>query len=161
MRHAGLCYASSGHICKLCIYITNYVVPDSSVGIATRYGPDGPGSESRWRRDFCAGPGAHPASYTMDTGSFPGGGGESGRGVGLTNLSRLSAQVKERVELYLNSTSGPSWPCYRVNFTFTFTFLVHQLLLIFHVRPSNQPMTAGVALCPNEVAFPWYAQLRQ
>ena len=25
---------------------------DSSVGIATRYGPDGPGFESRWRRDF-------------------------------------------------------------------------------------------------------------
>jgi hypothetical protein len=26
--------------------------PDSSVGIATDYGPDGPGIESRWRRDF-------------------------------------------------------------------------------------------------------------
>ena len=25
---------------------------DSSVGIATRYGLDGPGIESRWRRDF-------------------------------------------------------------------------------------------------------------
>ena len=31
-----------------------YVVEgrDSSVGIATRYGLDGPGIESRWRRDF-------------------------------------------------------------------------------------------------------------
>jgi hypothetical protein len=29
-----------------------------------------------------------------------------------------SAQVKERVELYLYSTSGPSWPCYRLNITF-------------------------------------------
>jgi hypothetical protein len=26
--------------------------PDSSVGIATRYGPDGSGIESRWGRDF-------------------------------------------------------------------------------------------------------------
>jgi len=26
--------------------------PDSSVGIATGYGLDGPGIESRWRRDF-------------------------------------------------------------------------------------------------------------
>jgi len=25
---------------------------DSSVGIGTRYGMDGPGIESRWRRDF-------------------------------------------------------------------------------------------------------------
>jgi hypothetical protein len=35
---------------------------DSSVGIATRYGLDGPGIESRWEARFCApvqtGPGA-------------------------------------------------------------------------------------------------------
>ena len=50
--------------------------PDSSVGIATDYGLDGPGIESRWGRDFPpvqTGPGAHPASCTMGTGSFPGG----------------------------------------------------------------------------------------
>jgi hypothetical protein len=29
-----------------------YVWPGSSVGIATGYGLDGPGIESRWRRDF-------------------------------------------------------------------------------------------------------------
>ena len=49
---------------------------DSSDGIATRYGLDGPGIESRWGARFSApvqdGPGAHPASYTMGTGSFPG-----------------------------------------------------------------------------------------
>jgi hypothetical protein len=49
--------------------------PGSSVGIATGYGLDGPGIESRWGRDFSApvqtGPGAHPASCKMDTGSFP------------------------------------------------------------------------------------------
>ena len=49
---------------------------DSSVGTATRYKLDGPGTESRWGRDFSApvqtGPGAHPASYKMGTGSFPG-----------------------------------------------------------------------------------------
>ena len=31
---------------------TSYCGPDSSVGIATGYGLDGPGIESRWRRDF-------------------------------------------------------------------------------------------------------------
>jgi hypothetical protein len=50
---------------------------DSSVGIATGYGLDGPGIESRWEARFSApvqtGPGAHPASYTIGTGSFLGG----------------------------------------------------------------------------------------
>ena len=49
---------------------------DSSVGIATRYGMDGPGIESRWGARFSApvqtGPGTHSASYTIGTGSFPG-----------------------------------------------------------------------------------------
>jgi hypothetical protein len=52
------------------------VVRDSSVGIATRYGLDGSGIESRWGARFSApvqtGPGAHPATYTMRTASFPG-----------------------------------------------------------------------------------------
>jgi len=50
--------------------------PGSVVGIATGYGLDGPGIESRWWARFSApvqtGPGAHPASCTMGTGSFPG-----------------------------------------------------------------------------------------
>ena len=50
--------------------------PGSSVGIATSYGPDGPGIESRLGARFSApvqtGPGAHPASCTMGAASFPG-----------------------------------------------------------------------------------------
>jgi len=49
---------------------------DSSVGIASRYALDGPGTESRWGARFSApvqtGPGAHPVSCTMGTGSYPG-----------------------------------------------------------------------------------------
>ena len=60
--------------------------PGSVVGIATGYGLDGPGIESWWGARFSApvhtGPGAHPASCTMGTGSFPGI--KSGRGVTLT-----------------------------------------------------------------------------
>jgi hypothetical protein len=67
---------------------------DSSVGMATRYGLDGPGIECRCVR-FSAlvqtGPGAHTVSYTM--------GKAVGRGVDHPPLS--SANVKERVELYL------------------------------------------------------------
>ena len=51
-------------------------VPGSVVGIATGYGLDGPGIEFRWGARFSApvqtGPGAHPASCTVGTGSFPG-----------------------------------------------------------------------------------------
>ena len=59
----------------------------SSVGIASGYGLDGPRIESRWGgARFSApvqtGPGAHPASCTMGTLSFPGV--KSGRGVTLT-----------------------------------------------------------------------------
>ena len=49
---------------------------ESSVGIATSYGLDGPGIESRWEAKFSAsvhtGPGTHPASCTMATESFLG-----------------------------------------------------------------------------------------
>ena len=56
--------------------LSTLVRRDSSVGIATLYGLDGPGIEYRWEARFSApvqtGPGAHPASYTMGTGSFQG-----------------------------------------------------------------------------------------
>jgi hypothetical protein len=84
---------------------------DSVVGLATRYEVDGQGIESRWGARFSApvetGPGAHPASCTMCTGSFLGVK-RSGRGV--DHPPPCSAEVKERVELYLYSPSGTSWP---------------------------------------------------
>ena len=59
--------------------------PDSAVGTATGYGLDGPGIEprgSRFSATVQTGPGAHPASCTMGTESFPGT--KSDRGVTLT-----------------------------------------------------------------------------
>jgi len=50
--------------------------PGSSVGIATELRAEGTGSNPRWGRDLPpaqTGPGAHPASCKMGTGSFPGG----------------------------------------------------------------------------------------
>ena len=83
---------------------------DSSVGIATRYGLDGTGIESRWGARFSApvqtGPGAHPVSYTVGTGSFPG---VKLSGRGVYHPPSYSADVKEIVEQYVYSTSGPSW----------------------------------------------------
>jgi len=47
------------------------------VGIATRYRLVGPGIECRWEARFSApvqsGPRAHPAFYTIDNESYPGG----------------------------------------------------------------------------------------
>ena len=67
---------------------------DSSVGIATRYGLDGAGIESRWGARFSApvqtGPGAHPASCTMGTGSFPG---VKRPGLGADHQPHLRAEV--------------------------------------------------------------------
>jgi hypothetical protein len=63
-----------------------YCGPSSVFGIATGDGLDGPGIESQWGARFSApvqtGPGAHPASCTMGTGSLPGV--KSGRVVTLT-----------------------------------------------------------------------------
>jgi hypothetical protein len=53
------------------------------------------------------GPGAHPVSYTMGTGSFPG---VKRPGRGVDHPLPSSAEVKQRVELYLCSPSGLSWP---------------------------------------------------
>ena len=95
---------------------------DSSVGIATRYGLDGPGIEFWWRRKFSApvqtGPVAHPASCTMDTGSFPG---VKGPGCGADHPPPSKCRGHDRVELYLYSPSGSSWPVTGKAFTFTFT----------------------------------------
>jgi len=56
--------------------------PGNVVGIATGYGLDGPEIEPRFSAHIKTGPGAHPASCTMGTGSFPEV--KSGRGVTLT-----------------------------------------------------------------------------
>jgi len=49
----------------------------------------------------------HPASYTMGTGSFTG---VKRPGRGVDHPPPSSAEVKERIELYLYSPSGPSRP---------------------------------------------------
>ena len=70
-------------------------------GIATRYGLDGPGIESRWGRDFPhpsrPAPGGLPGLLYSGYRVFPGG--KAGRGVVLANHHQLSAFVD----------------CYRVN----------------------------------------------
>jgi len=61
----------------------------------------------RFSASVQTGPGAHPASYKMSNGSFPG---VKFPGRGFDHPPTSGAVVKERAELYLYSPSGPSWP---------------------------------------------------
>ena len=87
----------------------------SFFGIATRYGLDGPGWNSdgggwgpRFSLPVQTCPEAHSASCTIGTGCLsrwikrP--------GLGVNHPPPSSTDVKERVEFYLYSPSGPSWP---------------------------------------------------
>jgi len=69
---------------------------------------DGLGIESWWGARFSTpiqtSPEARPASYTMGTWSFPG---LKRPGCGVDHPPLYNAEVKERIELYLYSTSGP------------------------------------------------------
>jgi hypothetical protein len=79
-------FFTSPRFCFSNLHLTLFVgrAAQSVEGMAT--GLDGLGIESRWEARFSAPvqtcPGAHPASCTMGTGSFPGV--KSGRGVTLT-----------------------------------------------------------------------------
>jgi hypothetical protein len=87
---------------------------DSSVGIATRYGLDGPGIESRWGRDFrhpcrpAVGPTQPPVQWVPGLSK-----GQSGQGVALATHPPSNVEVKERVKLYICYPFGPSLPVVR------------------------------------------------
>jgi len=116
----------------MCVYIYIYNIyicvcvcvcvcvggPGSSVGIATDYGLDGPGSNPGGDEIFPpvqTGPGAHPASCKVCTGSFPGI--KCGRGVLLTTHPLL-VRGHGRVELYLYPPSGSHRACNGITLPF-------------------------------------------
>jgi len=78
---------------------------DFSIGIAIRYGLEGPGIESHWEARFSApvqtGPGVHLASFKEGTGSFLG---VKRLGRGVDHSLPSSAEVIDKVELF--STPG-------------------------------------------------------
>ena len=91
-------------------FVLEVVGRDNVDGAETRYGLGGSGIEPRWVMRFFApiqtGSGAQPASYTIGTVYFPGG---KRPGSGADHQLSSSAEVKERVELYLYFLSGSSW----------------------------------------------------
>ena len=121
---------STAHQHHAHLYNTAYLPksgPGSVVGITTGYRLDGPGIESRWGGRFSApvqtGPGAHTASCTMGTRSFPGV--KSGRGVTLTPHPLLvpwswEGRAIPLLPLWAVQPVQSLSACTRVHFTFTF-----------------------------------------
>jgi len=108
---------------------------DSSVGIATRYRLDGPEIKSRWGRDF-----PHPSSLVRGPTRngyrvFP-----EGKAAGAWRWppTQSTAEVKEKVELYLYSPSEHSWP--KVNFTFALRMRNHAI----HRKHKHQQINSHI-----------------
>jgi hypothetical protein len=90
--------------------ITAKAIATLFLNVATHYGPDGPWILSRLG-EICRNcpdrPWGLPSPYTMGTGSSPG---VNRPRRGVHHPPPSSIEVKESVELYLYSLSGPSWP---------------------------------------------------
>jgi len=99
------------------------------------------------------GPGAHPPSDTMGTGSFPGAK-QPGRGVDHQPPPPSSAEVKQRVELYIFSPFGTSWPV--LGCTLVFPFCTNNLLAVWknntHKLKENSTFWNGAAAYSSGIA---------
>jgi hypothetical protein len=126
----------------------------SSVGIATRYGLDVPGIESHWRRDI-----PHPSRPVLvPTQWVPGlSWGVNQPRCGDDHPPSSSAEVKERVELYLYSLSlsGPSWSVLCNIYLYPFPLLVAQTIGIGVEILYGYFILFNVLIWYEEIKLPW------
>ena len=123
---------------------------NNSVGIATRYVLDGPRIDSRrggarFSAPAQTDPGAHPASCTCVPGLFLEG---KTAGAWCWPPTPSIVEVKERVELYLYSLSGPSWPVLGWTLPLLLPFRYQTLVIV-------EPDTADHILCCVCVIVIW------
>jgi hypothetical protein len=125
---------------------------DSSVDIATCYGLDSPKIESRLRWYI-----SHPSRPALGPTQLPTqcatghSQGVKRPGSDVDHPPLSTAKVKGRVELYLHSASGSSWPV--LGWILPFTEF-YNLWLFSHMGLTNKPKITGVFLCHKEVSGP-------
>jgi hypothetical protein len=145
-----------------CFISLNYFLEgsrNSSVGIATRYGLEGPGIESRWDEIFriyldrLRGPPSHLYNgYRV----FPGG--KGGRGVMLTTTPS-SAEVKKELSYTSTHPMGP--PGAVTGFPLPFTFLKSPFFYVFplvdpHSFHFSRVLLLGHSLCVSSFLSPLF-----
>jgi hypothetical protein len=125
---------------------------ESSVGIANRYGLDGPRIESRWGREF-----QHPSRPELGPikppiyNEYRVFHGVRRPGRGLENAPSSGAEVKERVELYIYFHSGPPWHVLGRTLT----------LSIYSLRPLHVPAAGAILMeLQNKEVQPQQVSLR-
>ena len=94
---------------------------------------------ARYSAPVQAGPGVHPASYTMGTESFPG---VKRPGRGADHPPPSKRRGRERVELYLYLPSGPSWPA--IGRTLPYCVFPEVVTPVWTVRPLVQLVVGDV-----------------
>jgi hypothetical protein len=94
---------------------------------------------ARFSAPIQTGPGAHPTSYTMCTGSFSG---IKRPGRSVDHPPPSSAEDKERVGLYFYSPSGPSWPVIGRPLPLLYFTVITFILLIAAYKNKNVTIVA-------------------
>ena len=122
-----------------CVYI---VGQDNSIGIAMCYGLDGAGIKSQWEGEIfrtCSDwPRGPPSLLYNGYWVFPVGK-AAGTWHGVDHPLQSSADVKERVELYICSPSGPLWP------TVWWTFMMFEFLLLSKHANNRQEYSINIS----------------
>ena len=111
---------------------------DSSVGTVTCFGLKGPGIKSRRGEVSLTRPDESWGALSLLYNGYwfsPPGVKRPGRGVNHPPLS--SVEVKERVELYLCSPSGPSSPVVERNFRFNYIIIIITIIIIIILIITN------------------------
>ena len=106
---------------------------------------------ARFSAPIQTGRGAHPASCTMGAGSFPG---VKRPGRGADHPPSSKSRGHERVELYLYSPSGPSWPV--IGRTLPLLLL---LLLLYSLGYSISALRSCILVLNDNVTVPRYFPL--
>jgi hypothetical protein len=128
---------------------------DGANGVATRNGLDDPRIESRRGRDF-----PHPSRTALGpTEGYPSFPGVKRPGRGVDHSLASCAEGKERVELYLCSHSGPSWPVLGRTVPLPFGILIAQdVCLVYFLTEKqwgflkNKIVGVCIRLAPNRLS---------